>query len=367
MTSKEILVVTTSTIQPLEIKKYIKPISAHIVVGVNFFSDFLGSLTDVFGGKSATYQKKLSSLYDEAIIVLKNRAKECGANCVLGLSIDVDEIAGKGKSMFMITATGTAVIVESQKLSNDSENEKTNDILSQDFIRQKIEEQKLLEKAKAEELVYDEAVWDFIISNKMEGMLPYIIKRYSDVISNKASLPEVFAKFDANLESFLANLNEESRCTLVYQILNSSYSHQIKNYFVTVINKLSLYSFEYVRDLLKHEDFKMQKIALRIAICDKPYYSYNDLEELKMLKSLIDSTFKARGELTTKKLLLTTKEKEVWNCECGNKNNEIGDYCSSCNLDIYGFLRTDVKPVDASSLIEEKISVIRTYLGGISI
>ena len=39
------------------------------------------------------------------------RAKALGANAVVGLKIEFDEISGKGKSMFMVTAYGTAVII----------------------------------------------------------------------------------------------------------------------------------------------------------------------------------------------------------------------------------------------------------------
>ena len=89
-----------------------KPVSAHIVAGTNLFSDFFASFSDVFGGRSQTYQKQLSSLYNEAIERIKYAAFELGANCVVGLSIDMDEISGKGKSMFMLTAVGTAVVLE---------------------------------------------------------------------------------------------------------------------------------------------------------------------------------------------------------------------------------------------------------------
>ena len=47
---KDILVVTTSSLDGIKIKKYIKPVSAHIVTGTNLFSDFMGGLSDVFGG-----------------------------------------------------------------------------------------------------------------------------------------------------------------------------------------------------------------------------------------------------------------------------------------------------------------------------
>ena len=111
---KDILVITTSATDGLKIKKHLKPVSAHVVAGTNLFSDFLGGFSDVFGGRSNSYQKQLTSLYNEAIERIKYNAHEIGANCVIGLSIDMDEISGKGKSMFMLTAIGTAVVIETE-------------------------------------------------------------------------------------------------------------------------------------------------------------------------------------------------------------------------------------------------------------
>ncbi len=54
---------------------------------------------------------QLTSLYNEAIQKIQKAAHEIGANGVVGLSIDMDEISGKSKSMFMLTAIGTAVVL----------------------------------------------------------------------------------------------------------------------------------------------------------------------------------------------------------------------------------------------------------------
>src|SRR6476659_6915790 len=122
MNPKDILVTTTSSVDGLKVKQYLKPIAAHIVAGTNLFSDFFASFSDVFGGRSQTYQKQLTSLYNEAIERLKITAYEIGANCIVGLSVDLDEISGKGKSMFMLTAIGTAVVLEETNKKELSKN-----------------------------------------------------------------------------------------------------------------------------------------------------------------------------------------------------------------------------------------------------
>jgi len=79
---KDILVTTTSSIEGMKIIRHLQPISAHIVLGTNLFSDFLGGLTDVFGGKSRSYQKRLNLIYEDAIKEIKYSCYEIGGNCV---------------------------------------------------------------------------------------------------------------------------------------------------------------------------------------------------------------------------------------------------------------------------------------------
>ena len=108
----KVIITTTNSIENTEIEKYIELISTNVVIGTNFFSDLGASLTDLFGGFSDSYQTKLQTIYKVALDDLKNKAGNIGANAILGLKIDFDEISGKGKSMFMISAIGTAVIIK---------------------------------------------------------------------------------------------------------------------------------------------------------------------------------------------------------------------------------------------------------------
>jgi uncharacterized protein YbjQ (UPF0145 family) len=128
----DILVSTTPSLDGCEILKYLKPITAHIVIGTNVFSDFIASWTDFLGGQSETYQKKLSESYQLALNEIKSKAFQIGANAVVGLHIDLDEISGKGKSMFMITASGTAVLIKRKINDFDSQIDVKNTIIAKE-------------------------------------------------------------------------------------------------------------------------------------------------------------------------------------------------------------------------------------------
>ena len=59
-----------------------------------------------------------------------------------------------------------------------------------------------------------------------------------------------------------------------------------------------------------------------------------------------------------------SKEKEVWICKCGNKNDKELDYCSNfgCNKDKFGFLERETNPPKAIKKLEENIEIIKENL-----
>ncbi|WPO77074.1 YbjQ family protein [Flavobacterium sp. KACC 22761] len=360
---KDILVITTSSADGLKIKKHLKPVSAHIVAGTNLFSDFLGGLTDVFGGRSSSYQKQLSSLYNEAIERIKYNAHEIGGNCVIGLNIDMDEISGKGKSMFMLTAIGTAVIIEKdEKLNSLSNTNEKFENVGVERINNLRQRKNIIERAENGELDYDDEIWSFITSNQVQEIFPFILKRYTHLIENFQSMPDSYNVFHKNFTSYIDALEETQRVSLLYDKIETETNQQVALYLSKVIKELNLFDYEKNMSLLRNSDFKKQKIGLRIATYDKSFYDKNDIENFNQTKNFIHSTFKERGEITTKKQLLSSKEKDVWNCECGNKSVEIGEYCGSCNNNIFGFKESEMKPTEIVKYIDQKIELINEYI-----
>lgn len=132
METNDFIITVTNNIEGCPIEKYIDTICTNVVVGTNIFSDFAASLTDFFGGFSGSYKNKLELIYNEATKELKNKAKNLGANAIVGFSIDFDEVSGSGKSMFMVSVSGTACVIR----YNNKDTKKTEKIgvVSQEFI-----------------------------------------------------------------------------------------------------------------------------------------------------------------------------------------------------------------------------------------
>jgi uncharacterized protein YbjQ (UPF0145 family) len=102
---------TTPSIEGKPVTRYCGVIAGEAILGANLFKDLFAGIRDLVGGRSATYEKELQHAREIALEELRQRAQDLGANAVIGIDIDY-EIMGKENGMLMVSASGTAVIVE---------------------------------------------------------------------------------------------------------------------------------------------------------------------------------------------------------------------------------------------------------------
>ena len=80
-------------------------------MGANIFRDLFAAVRDIVGGQAGAYEKVLKDARDVAIQEMTDEAAARGANAVVGVDLDYEAIGDKS-SMLMVTASGTAVVVE---------------------------------------------------------------------------------------------------------------------------------------------------------------------------------------------------------------------------------------------------------------
>ncbi|WP_026835321.1 putative heavy metal-binding protein [Eubacterium xylanophilum] len=102
---------TTPTVEGKAIVEYKGIVFGEVVAGVNVIKDFVAGLSNVFGGRSTTYEDELIQARQQAIAEMEQRAMQVGANAVVGVDIDY-EVLGADNGMLMVTASGTAVVVQ---------------------------------------------------------------------------------------------------------------------------------------------------------------------------------------------------------------------------------------------------------------
>jgi uncharacterized protein YbjQ (UPF0145 family) len=108
---KDVLVTTTPNIEGYRIASYLGPIVIPTVGAGNLVRDWFAGFTDVFGGKSQSYQKVFARFLNQGVREMMRQAKENGANAVVNLRIETTNMSA-GKSVISIILYGTAVVIE---------------------------------------------------------------------------------------------------------------------------------------------------------------------------------------------------------------------------------------------------------------
>ena len=104
---------TTPSIEGKRIAQYYGVVTGEAILGANVFKDFFAGIRDIIGGRSAAYEKELRKAREIAFAEMEAQAKSLGANAVVGIDIDYENITmGNSGGMLMVTVSGTAVNVE---------------------------------------------------------------------------------------------------------------------------------------------------------------------------------------------------------------------------------------------------------------
>jgi uncharacterized protein YbjQ (UPF0145 family) len=105
------MVLTTHTVEGKRITKYFGLVSGEAILGANLFKDLFANIRDIVGGRSAAYERELREAKSIAVREMAQQAQALGGNAVIGVDLDYETI-GQNGSMLMVSASGTAVVVE---------------------------------------------------------------------------------------------------------------------------------------------------------------------------------------------------------------------------------------------------------------
>ncbi|UWQ51531.1 heavy metal-binding domain-containing protein [Leisingera caerulea] len=102
------IVTTTNSVEGYQISEYKGIVVGEAIMGANVVRDVFAQITDIVGGRSGAYESKLQDARETALAELEDRARDKGANAVVGVDLDYEVV---GQSMLMVSASGTAVVL----------------------------------------------------------------------------------------------------------------------------------------------------------------------------------------------------------------------------------------------------------------
>jgi uncharacterized protein YbjQ (UPF0145 family) len=105
MVKSEMIITTTTQVQGIEVRAYLGVVAGEAVMGINMFRDMFASVRNIVGGRAAGYEKALAQGRKTALDEMAVQAENIGADAVIGVSLDYEDVGG----MMLVCATGTAV------------------------------------------------------------------------------------------------------------------------------------------------------------------------------------------------------------------------------------------------------------------
>ncbi len=105
------LISTTPSVEGKRIKEYKGLVTGEAILGANIFKDLFAGIRDIVGGRSGAYEEELKKAKDIALSEMQQEAEKLGANAIVGVDLDYETV-GQGGSMLMVSASGTAIVLE---------------------------------------------------------------------------------------------------------------------------------------------------------------------------------------------------------------------------------------------------------------
>jgi len=343
------LITVTNNIEGRNIEDYIDTICTNVVLGTNIFSDFKASLSDIFGGFSGSYRNKLELIYEEAKKELKKKAQSIGANAIVGFTVDFDEISGGGKSMFMISASGTACKIKD--LPQDKKQENLNENVSYEIFDIELKKYQVKKKLKNNLYLKNEET-QFLMGHMMTEIVDDLLVKYIKInedIYDREFTPEIATNNQSFITDYIKSVPAEYVLDKVYEIYKDD--QDLLKHFVYSCN---LFSPKHIFEIAQNDIH----FALDLLDAPKRYYNNEDIAYLRDLLDIFDS-LPNTGERIVLKGGLLRKEEEKFLCQCKHANDKEVLFCGRCGVNIKGLNKTEVQTIDT---LRDKLEVLSLLL-----
>lgn len=338
MSRDQILLTSSDNIPHSKIEHQFGVVDSQIVIGANIFRDVFSSFRDIFGGETKGYKKDLDKMKRAAFSEIKAKAKDHGANAIIGLRLDLDEISGGGKSMFMLNAYGSAVKLEKSILATEQEKNTIDEISFEDIQYHKERNAVKKQIQSADEIIKEVSLnkisnYDLWDRNNALSVLNYENTASRSLENNFSDIPIEF------IEEYL---KENIHTPQLY-------------YWNTIFKNLDQrdwFNHELIYELLQDENFIKRFRALRLCILKKNSYKREEIKSFEVLGHFLNSHFDTSVE--SREVSKMIGNKKVFKCPYCLKDTPLEkDRNCDCHRTKYGFKKASITPKSiANNLLE---------------
>lgn len=345
------VITTTESVQGATVTNYIDVIRTTRVVNTDL------SLSDIFSGASQKYRTQLDETYDKAILDLRLKAIAVGADAVIGLHTDFEEIFGKGRTKFVVSLVGTAVKLDTP--APLSQNVDGNTVSVRALRRQQLLI-RIRQQFEKTDYAPNESEWNDILNYSLFDLAPLVYQRYLHSFETVGTLPLPEKKLLLdNFIPFLKSMPYEDAANVVYADLETNpYCSR------DLIEQCRLFHPKKVCALL-HPDNKHTVIMLLNA--DKDRYTVQDLADMRQIARFLDN-LPDTGHYEEGKGNLFGKTGTILVCERGHSSPvELGGHCTEkldyglgiCNLNVKGITEAEIEKIEQ---FKQKIEILDALL-----
>jgi uncharacterized protein YbjQ (UPF0145 family) len=357
------VVTTTTEVTGRAVSAYLGLVSSHVVAGTNLFRDVFASLSDIFGGRSESYQRELRSITNEAITGLCREARSVGGNAIIGVRIDHDEISGGGKSMLMVTATGTAVILQQPSGAEHSlGKEATGHTLTQEQLAVLVRRRRLASAAENGNLKLTKDVWEFIVGNAVHEVCTAVLVQLRT--APRDAVDEHFLRDQRNRYiAYFRSLDPPVAKSALYSSLSDDLPQASAEEMLDVITSAGLVDNERCEELIKSDSRNLALYGLRLALAGPILYMPKDIATLLRLVDVIKARFPETDQVAERKKRLSSKTEIKWACSCGKENALAEKRCRKCTRDKRGLLPSEPNVDQLIGHLQAKAHELEQYFG----
>lgn len=345
------IITTTESVQGAAVTRYIDVIRTTRVVNTDL------SLSDIFSGASQKFRSQLDEIFDKALLDLRLKAIALGADAIIGLHTDFEEIFGKGRTKFVVSLVGTAVQLDHPAPLSDSGDGNTVSVRTLRRQQLLIRFRRQLEQP---DYAPNEAEWNDILNYSLFELTPLIYHRYLhafEPVSN-LPLPEKNLLID-NFIPFLKSMPYEEAAEVVYADLDTDpYCSS------DLIAKCRLFHPQRICEILQPAN---KHTVISLLDADKENYTVQDLDDMRRIVHFLDN-LPDTGHYEEGRGNLFGKTGTILVCERGHSSPvELGGHCTEkldyglgiCNLNVKGITEAEIEKINQ---FKQKIDILTSLL-----